>query len=340
MKVIYRFFDKIVEVIKDKLTVEKFESLEESSGAMTNQTSLISLFFVIASAVALYGKFEADEILQAGFLAVLGLTVLGYVGDKFLEGCKNISENNLIKVSTSAYTDLGGLFFGLLTVLSIGAAILGGLDEQFEMVGVSIVFAIFMYMTTWLIINPSLLGLRVEKSTSLAQEAISLCLIPSKVSLRSMKVLTAWLLSLGNIAIFFGAAMAMMKEDFEAMQMLGLVTLGYGMVTVAMVLPLIGYFSYMVLSLIFDGLRNILMISEINNKLDLTNMGAVEKLTTNNNPEIKPDAQEKMKVLLAEQRLQRSRMSNNEKASTESTADAGQDSKTEPDADIEENTEE
>ena len=310
MKVIYRFFDKIVEVIKDKLTVEKFESLEESSGAMTNQTSLISLFFVIASAVALYGKFEADEILQAGFLAVLGLTVLGYVGDKFLEGCKNISENNLIKVSTSAYTDLGGLFFGLLTVLSIGAAILGGLDEQFEMVGVSIVFAIFMYMTTWLIINPSLLGLRVEKSTSLAQEAISLCLIPSKVSSNTSNSSSL-------------SSTSRRKSHWHAM-----------------VLPLIGYFSYMVLSLIFDGLRNILMISEINNKLDLTNMGAVEKLTTNNNPEIKPDAQEKMKVLLAEQRLQRSRMSNNEKASTESTADAGQDSKTEPDADIEENTEE
>ena len=268
MHLIYGLFDSIIKFIKNKLTVEKFKTLEESSAKSTEYFSLLSLVVIVFSAGMLYLKFESEEIIKTAGMAVLALTIFGYVSQKFLVGCENIAENHKLKVSLNAYSDLGGLAFGTLTLAAVGAAILALTEEQYQQGAMIFVFGMLLYMTTWLIINPKLIGLQVDKSTSLAQEAISLLLLPTKIILRSLKVLTSWLLVLGNFSIFFGASMAFPKEGYEAMEYITLVTTGYLAVAIAMVLPLVGYFGYMLVSLIVDALRNVLLIGRISNLLE------------------------------------------------------------------------
>jgi len=268
MQLIYGLFDSIIKFIKNKLTVEKFKTLEESSAKSTESFSLISLSVIIISAGVLYSKFESEEIFKTAAMGVLALTVFGYISQKFLVGCENISENHKLKVSLSAYSDLGGLAFGSLTVVAFGMVLLSFANEQYEQGAMMFVCGMLLYMTTWLLVNPKLIGLQVDKSTSLAQEAISLLLLPTKVILRSLKVLTSWILMLGNLSILFGTVMALPQEGYEAMQYVALVTTGYLAVGTAMVLPLMGYFGYMLISLVVDALRNILLIGHISNVLE------------------------------------------------------------------------
>ena len=267
MHKIYGFLDAIVGAIKNRLTVEKFYELEDKSEQSTKVWSAYSLFAILISAGVLYSKFESDAIVENGLKAVVALTVVGYISQKFVAGCQNISENQKLNVSLEAYTDLGGLAFGTATLGAFLSVLYFVKEEAYQPAGTMFAMGLVLFMTTWLIINPKLIGLTVNKSISLAEEFITLLLLPVKVVLRSMKVMTNWLLVIGNVAIVLGMMAAFPQEGYEAAKYLAIVTSGYLAVGMAMALPLIAYFGYMLISLLTDIIRSFLTIGQIHTTL-------------------------------------------------------------------------
>ena len=262
MTVFYRMMDKITEILKNTLTEEKFRSLEESLHKLANQTGIIAFVFALVSAIIMYQKTESTELLGAGIGTAFGMVLLGYIGEKFLGACETAVQANPLHFSTHAYTDLGGTFFGLLSTLFFLAGVFAFTqDAPVEGALIPIAASIPLLISAWLILNPNLIGLVVDPKTKSSQEAVSLLFFPFKMSLKGVKIISASLLLIGIIAILFGVFKALADETGAAAALL---PMGYASVIAGMGFPILSYFSYMLVSTLLDGLRNIFLISSIN----------------------------------------------------------------------------
>jgi hypothetical protein len=247
MQIVYSKIDQVVEIARNKLTPERLESFERGVAKVSEKGSIAAALTILVVGMAI------DVGIRTVLLGVIGVFVVGYLGNKFSPACQSAVTANPTKVSTRAYFDV----LALLMILAITGGVLGGAYMIFEVgfdQGVTIIGgALTLLILLTLTLHPSMISVEVDPNASAGQDLIGLTSVYLKSALRTVNLLSSLYIIGGMTLVLVGA----FGEEYERA---GDVAAGITVILAGMALPALLFLGFVVLYFFIDLLDNVLSI--------------------------------------------------------------------------------
>ena len=172
---IYNFFETTIAGLEKIIGKSFIESVQGTLDKFHASALLISAGFLFLSAIFAYSRLEQDQLIILIFVGPLALLLLNYLGESFHDACEDLISSNPTSISNYAYLRLSGV----LTFLASVMVFIFALKMMFDggplmIVAPMFVLAIFMLLNTVPLFNPDLVNLRVDASSSSAEDLVAI----------------------------------------------------------------------------------------------------------------------------------------------------------------------
>lgn len=263
MELMNGFIDVRLRQVRTALTQTIFLALEKlfilTAGYTTPLAAAVGVLIGIVIAI----KIDSFIIFSAGILWIGVLIFCYYIGSKARLLCLITISNNQSSISNQAFLDIG-TFISLATALSL---LVGGIYFSIKTDSLTVFLlciggSVAMAYLMWLMLQPQLISIGVEPSTSAGMDGISIVVLVYKMYLRISTVLFGVLPAVGTallvhaLYIAFGNPEALIEGGIAGV-------LGFVLVLGGLLAPVVIYISFIISYLFFDVLRSILMVGKL-----------------------------------------------------------------------------
>jgi len=250
-----------LDAARASLKPDSFDSISRSVTSVGHWALLLLAVLGLVIQLISATQFGGSEILW-GLAWLVALPLLQYVAVQFMDATRSLVTNTATNLGSEAFLRCYALVAIVAGVASVVTAIVQGFELGSFWVFLSGLDVTVLWLATaWLALNPSLLGIRVNRQSSAGDEAIG--------------VLSFFMKSLVRIVpIFYGATLlvaavqavvlllGMIGDDAEGIRWaVTYAQFGMPVVLTAVLAPFIAYVAFVLYFLVIDLMRSILRIS-------------------------------------------------------------------------------
>ena len=270
MKIINTINLKIAEIIncllvlsRKVLSFENFNILDSNAGELGLIMAPISgAFFLIAGIVGGI-KIDSFYIFAGSILAAIAFFIAHWAGREMMPNCDAAVVNTNLRIRSHAIFTIKAfvslaIFIGLLIFGLYISIKLSSLIPMLIPVG----FAVLLLFAVWFLLNPLILNITEDNTSSAGNDALTLYSLPFVMVLRLHRILFGIGLFYGNLT--FGISIYKFIQD-GTNAVLGSGIQGFAGVIIlftAAISPLLLYIIFVFSYLFIDILRSILRISK------------------------------------------------------------------------------
>ena len=263
-----QFIDKTLVGIRNLLSAELFEKTEANINNLAKFATPVCALVGALIAIILAIKTDSLILFLASFGWIIFIILLYYIGSKLQNTCQSTINNNPFSIASQELVDT-------LIVVNCATAIIffiAGFFISIKMSDVNpLVYGTVGSLVTiyfiWILLHPHLVTTYVESSTSAGLDAIAYLSLGNKMFLRTNKLLFGLLPSIAAILLIkslfkvFGDANEVLNGGIQG-------AIGFIMIIVGLLSPLIAYLVFIFSYMILDVMRSILVMGSANGRND------------------------------------------------------------------------
>lgn len=263
MELVNNSIDAYLRKVRAALTQSTFLAFERFFMVVAGYATPFAAVVGVLISVVIAIKVDSFLIFSSGFLWIGALVFCYYIGSKARLLCLSTIKNNQSSVSNQAFLDIGA-FTCLTTAVSLlaGGIYLGikssSLVAFLLCAGGSVTMAYLM----WLMLQPQLISISVESSTSAGMDGISNVVLVYKMYLRVSTVLFGVLPAVGA-ALMVHSLFNAFEDPVVILQGGILGAIGFALVIGGLLAPSVIYTSFIFSYLFFDVFRAILVVGKL-----------------------------------------------------------------------------
>ena len=271
MAISNKFIDKTLIGIRRLLSSELFEKTEEFINNLAKFATPICAVLGALISIILAIKTDSLILFIASFGWIFFLILLYYIGSKLQSTCKSTITNNPFSIASQELIDT------MIVVNCVGAILffMAGFyfsikASDFYPIILGTVGSLVTIYFVWILLHPHLVTTYVESSTSAGLDAISYFSLGNKMFLRTNKLLFGLLPSIAAILLLktlfnvFGDSSEILSGGIQG-------AIGFIMIIIGLLSPLIAYLFFIFSYMILDVLRSILVMGSANGQNDRNN---------------------------------------------------------------------
>jgi hypothetical protein len=261
MDKVWAKIDGLLDVIKQKLSIENYEKFNSKLEKPATLGVPVAIAVILVAGAVLAGKAhdgQFDVFMQSvkSAIVVLGL---GYLSYRFSDGCRDAGKDARSRLSLGVYLDLL-LVLGLAaTVYNLYLAIDQLSNSSTAGVRELLVMAFAGLMFTWTVANPSRLGVYVDTSAGAANDAISLASMLVRVFIRIILPLSTLAIVISTVFTILALGDIIVSDNSGPYR----VYAGIAGITSAVAMPVAMYLAYVVASFVIGLLENLWSLKAI-----------------------------------------------------------------------------
>tara|TARA_B110000305_G_scaffold229897_1_gene281384 strand:+ start:138 stop:926 length:789 start_codon:yes stop_codon:yes gene_type:complete len=250
---IYNFFETTISGLEKVIGKSFIKSVQDTLDTFHASALLISAGLLFLSAIIAYSRMETDALIILIFVGPLVLLLLNYLGESFHDACEDLISSNPTSISNYAYLRLSGV----LTFLTSVAVFIFALKLMFDsepllLVAPMFVLAIFALLNTVPLFNPDLVNLRVDTSSSSAEDLVAIFSFNIKATVFLQKIFSRIFVLIGGCFLIYSL--------FETEYLF----YGLGSLAAGVILPVAVYLFFIIFYFLYALLLAILAIPRIN----------------------------------------------------------------------------
>ncbi len=243
------------------LKADRFDSISRSLTSAGHWALLLLALLGLVIQLIAATQFGAGEILW-GLAWLVALPLLQYVAVQFMDATRSLVTNTRTDLGSEAFLRCYALVAIVAGVVSVVTAIVQGFELGSFWVFLSGLDVTALWLATaWLALNPSLLGIRVNRQSSAGDEAIGVLSFFMKSLVRIVPIfygVTLLVAAVQAVVLLLG----MIGDSAEGIRWaVTYAQFGIPVVLTAVLAPFIAYVAFALYFLVIDLMRSILRIS-------------------------------------------------------------------------------
>lgn len=258
------YIDKTLIGIRNILSAELFEKTENFINNLAKFATPICAFVGALILIVLAIKTDSLMLFLASFAWIFFVVILYYIGSKLQSTCQSTINNNRFSIASQELIDT------LITVNCVFAIIffIAGFyfsikTSDFNPLIFGTVGSLVTIYFVWILLHPHLVTTYVESSTSAGLDAIAYLSLGNKMFLRTNKLFFGLLPSIAAVLLIknlfkvFGDSSEILNGGIQG-------AIGFVMIILGLLSPLIAYLYFIFTYLILDVMRSILVMGSVN----------------------------------------------------------------------------
>ncbi|MFM1908251.1 MAG: hypothetical protein RLZZ591_1928 [Pseudomonadota bacterium] len=252
--------DGLVSKIRSMMTTGLFEKIEEGVVNLAKVSTPVAAIAgaLIAFVIAIKG--DSLAMFFGGFMWIVFVVLMYYTGCKLQKTCQNTINSNPFSIASQELLDVAIVVYALLAVFAIFSGIYISIKiSEIDPMLYGLSGGGVMIYVVWILLNPNLVTTSVEPSSSAGMDAIAVFSLGNKIFLRTNKLLfgilptLAALLLLNSLIEAFGDPFQIMDGGIKG-------AIGFVLLTVGLLSPLLAYTIFLVGYMFLDVMRAILVM--------------------------------------------------------------------------------
>jgi hypothetical protein len=250
---IYNFFETTIAGLEKLIGKSFIHSVQETLDKFHASVLLISAGFLFLSSIIAYARLEMEALIILIFVGPLILLLLNYLSESFHDACEDLISSNPTSISNYAYLRLSGVLTFLASVIIFIYALILMFDGVTLMfVAPMFVLAIFMLLNTVPLFNPDLVNLRVDTTSSSAEDLVAIFSFNLKATVFLQKIFSRIFVVIGGLLVIYG----LIETQY--------LFVGLGSLAAGVILPVVVYLFFIVFYFLYALVLSILAIPRIN----------------------------------------------------------------------------
>jgi peptidoglycan/LPS O-acetylase OafA/YrhL len=250
----------LIEEARAALQAEQFDAIARRLTGVGHWALLLIAVLGLLIQLVAATQFGGTQILW-GLAWLVALPLLQYVAVQFMDAPRSMVTNNRTNLGSEAFLRCYALVALVAAVASVVAALVKGYDlASFWVLLSGLGVTVLWLASAWLALNPSLLGIRVNRQASAGEEAIGVLSFFMKSLVRIVPIfygVTLLVAAVQAVALLLG----MIGDSAQGIRWaVTFAQLGIPVVLTAVLAPFIAYVAFMLFFLVIDLMRGILRI--------------------------------------------------------------------------------
>ena len=250
---IYNFFETTIAGLEKIIGKSFISSVQGTLDKFHSSALLISAAILFIASIAAYLETEMDFLIILIFVGPFTFLLLNYLGESFHDACADLISSNPTSISNYAYLRFSGVLLFLTSVSIFLFAIVSLFDgEDILLVSSMFILSIYLLLNIVPLFNPDLINLKVDTSSSSAEDLIAIFSFNLKASVFLQKIFSRIFVVLGGLLMLYSL--------FDTMYLY----YGLGALAAGVILPIVVYLFFIFFYFVYALLLAVLAIPKIN----------------------------------------------------------------------------
>jgi hypothetical protein len=250
---IYNFFENTISGLESVIGKSFIKSVQDTLDKFHASALIISAGLIFLASIIAYSRMEMDVLIILIFVGPLALLLLNYLGESFHDACEDLISSNPTSISNYAYLRLSGVLTFLASLIVFIFALKLMFDgESLLIVAPMFVLSIFTLLNTVPLFNPDLVNLRVDTSSSSAEDLIAIFSFNLKATVFLQKIFSRIFVLIGACCLIY----SLLETQY--------LYYGLGSLAAGVILPVVIYLFFIFFYFLYALLLAILAIPKIN----------------------------------------------------------------------------
>jgi hypothetical protein len=250
---IYNFFENTISGLESIIGKSFISSVQDTLDKFHASALIISAGLLFLASIIGYSRMEMDVLIILIFVGPIVLLLLNYLGESFHDACEDLISSNPTSISNYAYLRLSGVLTFLTSVIVFIFALKLMFDgEPLLTVAPMFVLSIFVLLNTVPLFNPDLVNLRVDTSSSSAEDLIAIFSFNLKATVFLQKIFSRIFVLIGACFLIY----SLLETEY--------LYYGLGSLAAGVILPVVIYLFFIFFYFLYALLLAVLAIPRIN----------------------------------------------------------------------------
>ena len=265
--------DKSIIFFKKLLNDSFFRNSEKLCEAAATYATPASAVIGLLMALTFAVKTDSFSVFLMGFVWVVLLAILYYIGSRFLNSCKALIRNNRSEISNKEYLNI----LGLIAILTLEAVVVGGAYMSIKFSAIdpikwALVASIPILYGICMLLNPTLITTYVTKNATAGEDALAIGVLFLKINTKLAGILFGSCVSIGSVLLAMTWFQLMGGNAYDLLDAGGRGLIGVYFVIGGLLAPFALYLGFIMSYLVIDILKAILTLNNQKDNNDVENM--------------------------------------------------------------------